>query len=532
MASEIKVDTISEKTSAGGVTIDGLLIKDGNISGDVALAGTTPTFTIGDAGAEDATLLFDGNAQDFHIGLDDSSDDLVIGVGSALGTTTALAIDENAGSTFSGTVTVGVDDTGKDVKLFGATSGSFLLWDESADALLLTDSTPIQIGDAQDLTLYHDGSHSYITNKTGTMKIATETSGIAVTIGHTTSETTIADNLTVTGTTTITGSLDVNNQVTINENSADVDFRVESNTKTHMLTVDGGNNLVGIGHANAMPDHGTGLHIKTADAGSVSVATGADELVLENGTSEAGCGMTILSATDAEGIINFADSGDADKGRIVYNQTNDYMAMWTNASETGRFAGYGLLLGRTSFVSSTGAVIQVNADIKSSGGGAFLSITALTSLATSCLFHNGNGEVGSIKTNSSATSFNTSSDYRLKENETAITDGITRIKQLKPYRFNFKADADKTVDGFFAHEVSPIIPEAISGEKDAMYPEVLYTADDELPEGKNIGDVKEATKINPQGIDQSKLVPVTVACLKELITKIETLEAKVAVLEG
>ena len=108
MASEIKVDTISEKTSAGGVTIDGLLIKDGNISGDVALAGTTPTFTIGDAGAEDAALLFDGNAQDFHIGLDDSSDDLVIGVGSALGTTTALAIDENAGSTFSGTVTVGV----------------------------------------------------------------------------------------------------------------------------------------------------------------------------------------------------------------------------------------------------------------------------------------------------------------------------------------------------------------------------------------------------------------------------------------
>ena len=137
MASEIKVDTISEKTSAGGVTIDGLLIKDGGISGDVALIGTTPTFTIGDAGAEDAALVFDGNAQDFHIGLDDSADDLVIGVGSTLGTTTALAIDENAGSTFSGTVTVGVDDTGKDVKFFGATSGSYALWDESADDLNL-----------------------------------------------------------------------------------------------------------------------------------------------------------------------------------------------------------------------------------------------------------------------------------------------------------------------------------------------------------------------------------------------------------
>ena len=171
--------------------------------GTIQIDGSTPKLTIGNATAEDALILFDGNAQDFHIGLDDTADDLVIGVGSALGTTTALAIDENAGSTFSGTVTVGVDDTGKDVKLFGATSGSFLLWDESADALLLTDSTPIQIGDAQDLTLYHDGSHSYITNKTGTMKLATETSGIAVTIGHTTSEVTIADNLTVTGTVTL-----------------------------------------------------------------------------------------------------------------------------------------------------------------------------------------------------------------------------------------------------------------------------------------------------------------------------------------
>jgi len=137
MASEIKVDTISEKTSAGGVTIDGLLIKDGGISGDVALIGTTPTFTIGDAGTEDAALVFDGNAQDFYIALDDSEDDLVIGLGSTVGTTPIIAIDENKLSTFSGAITVGVDDTGHDVKLFGATSGSYALWDESADDLNL-----------------------------------------------------------------------------------------------------------------------------------------------------------------------------------------------------------------------------------------------------------------------------------------------------------------------------------------------------------------------------------------------------------
>jgi hypothetical protein len=164
---------------------------------------------------------------------------------------------------------------------------------------------------------------------------------------------------------------------------------------------------------------------------------------------------------------------------------------------------------------------------------------------TKRFFYDGSA-IGTITQNgTTAVAYNTSSDYRLKENETAITDGITRIKQLKPYRFNFKTDADTTLDGFFAHEVSSIVPEAISGEKDAMIPEVLYTDEilytdeDTLPEGKNIGDVKhsigdvkEATKINPQGIDQSKLVPLLTSALQEAITKIETLEAKVAVLEG
>ena len=105
--------------------------------GTIEIDGSTPKLTIGNATAEDALILFDGNAQDFHIGLDDTADDLVIGVGSALGTTTALAIDENAGSTFSGTVTVGVDDTGKDVKFFGASAGAYMEWDESADELRL-----------------------------------------------------------------------------------------------------------------------------------------------------------------------------------------------------------------------------------------------------------------------------------------------------------------------------------------------------------------------------------------------------------
>ena len=118
--------------------------------------------------------------------------------------------------------------------------------------------------------------------------------------------------------------------------------------------------------------------------------------------------------------------------------------------------------------------------------------------------------VGGISTNGSSTSFNTSSDYRLKENVVAISDGITRLKTLKPYRFNFISDKDTTVDGFFAHEVTAV-PEAVTGAKDE-------TDSDNNPKY--------------QEIDQSKIVPLLVAALQEAIAKIETLETKVAALEG
>ena len=124
---------------------------------------------------------------------------------------------------------------------------------------------------------------------------------------------------------------------------------------------------------------------------------------------------------------------------------------------------------------------------------------------------NPNGQVGSIVTSGSSTAFNTSSDYRLKENVVDMTDATTRLKQLQPKRFNFIADADTTVDGFLAHEVQDIVPEAITGEKDGV--------DDEG---------------NPeyQGIDQSKLVPLLTKSIQELINKVESLESEIATLKG
>jgi len=136
--------------------------------------------------------------------------------------------------------------------------------------------------------------------------------------------------------------------------------------------------------------------------------------------------------------------------------------------------------------------------------------TTTTSTRNVAVFRNPNNAVGTIAVGGSGTAFNTSSDYRLKENVVTEWDATTRLKQLKPSRFNFKADADTTVDGFLAHEVSTIIPEAISGEKDAV-----------------------DTDGNPeyQGIDHSKLVPLLTKALQESIARADALEARIKKLE-
>jgi hypothetical protein len=115
--------------------------------GDIVMTGTTPTLTIGDAGAEDAAIVFDGNAQDFYIALDDSADDLLIGLGSTVGTTPAISIDENqlvtthAGITMAGgTPTLTIGDAGaEDTKIVfdGNAQDFYIGLDDSADDLLI-----------------------------------------------------------------------------------------------------------------------------------------------------------------------------------------------------------------------------------------------------------------------------------------------------------------------------------------------------------------------------------------------------------
>jgi hypothetical protein len=134
-----------------------------------------------------------------------------------------------------------------------------------------------------------------------------------------------------------------------------------------------------------------------------------------------------------------------------------------------------------------------------------------TGLAGFIEFLRGSTSIGSIVGTATNTSYNTSSDYRLKENVISLTGAADRLNQLQVRRFNFIADPDTTVDGFLAHEAQAVVPECVTGTKDEV--------DDEG---------------NPvyQGIDQSKLVPLLTAALQEAIGRIETLETRLTALEG
>ena len=246
----------------------------------------------------------------------------------------AFGVPTGASAHSGAPLTIGEDDTGYDVTFFGDTAGSFLKWDASEDSLELTDSTPFKIGDdaAGDMTLYHNGTDSYITNKTGELKLATETSGIAVKIGHTTSETTVNDNLTVTGnltvsgtTTTINTTITASDAVVVNNAGSDVGVKVNSTSSSHVMQLqdngtdvfvvnDGGKVAVGVsGNAASL------LHLRGP--------SGADTDIRLEGTPGSADG--IVANIDAYhgannvGKIRFKRGADAADGEIEFFTAND-----------------------------------------------------------------------------------------------------------------------------------------------------------------------------------------------------------------
>jgi len=249
--------------------------------------------------------------------------------------------------------------------------------------------------------------------------------------------------------------------------------------------------------------------------------SGADDLTISN--TSADMGITLRSGTANNGQIFFSDatSGNGEfAGYIQYAHNGNSMRFGVNESERMRIRSTGGVM-----IGNDGSNRIGEPNLHVQHGGANNNVASFFFADTSdrdvllirhnravggtnapmINFLNGSGNgVGHIHATGSAVTYNSVSDYRLKENVVAISDGITRLKTLKPSRFNFIADADTTVDGFLAHEVTAV-PEAITGTKDK---------------------VDENDKPIYQEIDQSKLVPLLTAALQEAIVRIEALEAK------
>ena len=289
------------------------------------------------------------------------------------------------------------------------------------------------------------------------------------------------------------------------------DLAVNTNT----LYVDATNNNVGIG-TSTLQNYGTGIT-------NFTVAGSNIPLIFLNSTGAASNAKLWRWIARSDSTMQFQTLEDNYGGeRNIWNVVRSgadisYQAWHTGASiERMRITSTGaLLIGTTSYSSTSNGTAIGGNNLSSTSNDSFnisLNKASGAPQPTYIFMAYNNGLVGYINYNGAGgVNYNSSSDYRLKENNVNIIDGIEKVKLLKPYRFNFIAHPDKTVNGFFAHEVQDVVPEAVSGAKDAV--------DDDG---------------NPvyQGIDQSKLVPLLTAALQEAITKIEDLETRIQALES
>ena len=389
-----------------------------------------------------------------------------------------------AGTTFTDGVANDVTAAKLGALVTSATPTSGFIQDRTSETVIATNDT-LLIGDASDSNNLKKMTVANVMKAELTGTINTTAGTIATLNGTTGAITTLT-----TGTTTSTAQIATSGTIaTLNSTTGTIGTLVATGTIT------GSTNVVNIGSGQIYKDATGNVGIGT---NSPLVSAGYTSLTI-NGTTS---GILEIKSNGTQKGVFFND------GSLTRLRSSGTLAFDANNTEAMRIDSSGNVgVGVT-----TGTIGGDAGSLMVSSTSAVPILAARSGDGNVMRFYRSGTQVGSINLTSGATAYVTSSDYRLKTNLEPISNGIERVKQLPVYRFNWIEDqSGNKVDGFVAHEAKSIVPECVVGEKDAV------DAD-----GKPIH----------QGIDQSKIVPLLTAALKEAIAKIEVLESKVATLEA
>lgn len=417
------------------------------------------------------------------------------------------------------------------------------------------DNDKIRLGDSQDLQIYHDGSNSFV-NDLGTGNLVIRganvtiqdasannqvfvNNGGAVDIRYAGSAklTTTATGIDVTGTIISEATNPTVKWVTAGGGATEEAYIQKYTDDVYFYNKESAGNIYfGTNNQTKVTLNSSGnVGIGATPVSSLQVSKTQSIL---SGTSN-GYGVHIYPTSSGDTYIDGITSGAGGAGislRSYYNGTYNKIISGNTQADTTTFQTGGtermridssgnVLVGTT-----TSTIVNATSGTVIRSAGYTDSKRNTTSSASHLQFYNPNGYVGSVQTSGSSTSYNTSSDYRLKTNVNYDWDATSRLKQLKPARFEWIADGDDAVpvDGFLAHEVEDIVPEAITGTKDAMRDEEYEVTPAVLDDdGNEVTPAVMGTRSVPdyQGIDQAKLVPLLVKTIQELEARITALES-------
>ena len=549
-------DSAKLVTSATGVDITGVLSSDGlTVDGDVAIASDLPSITLTDNNNSSSRADIEYNFGYLSIDADANSVDAAEAIDLKIGGTTHFRLATGGDISF-------YEDTGTTPKFF---------WDASAESLGIGTSTTTGFDSGADDLIVGSGSAS--TGMTiysgatgyGSLHFADANSSPAnyagyVNYNHSTSSMQFATssseamridssgNLLVGKTAQSIGTdgvTIVNGQITATSDGADairlnrktsdgsiIDLRKDGTTVGSIGT---GSGRIAVGNGDTFVTFAGDLDAlypasssqTTPRDNAVSIGTSGTrfkDLYLSSSIQITGSGdksLTMTSGSGSVSIINMGDADDIDIGQIAYDNATNSMQFRANASERMRIDSSGnLLVGTTNAGQPNENAMAFTTDM--------LRLSHVNGNTGNYVYfiYNGLG-VGSISNNGgSAVAYNTSSDYRLKTDAQPMTGATDRLKQLNPVNFEWIADGTR-VDGFLAHEAQAVVPEAVTGTKDAMRDEEYEVTPEVTDDDGNV--VTKAvmgTRSVPdyQGIDQSKLVPLLVATIKELEARITALE--------